>query len=61
MHYNGRGVPRDYIKAYIWCSLAGTRGHSAGKNYLSLIKSKMKPAEIKQAQAEATKFQQKNK
>ena len=50
MHYNGIGVPQDYVKAYIWCAMAADNGHSAGKNYLTLITSNMKTNELKNAQ-----------
>ena len=53
MHYHWRGVPKDNVKAYAWCSLAAGGGHAAGKLFLSLIESNMKPSQIKQAQREA--------
>ena len=61
MHFKGCGVPKDNINAYAWCSLAAANGHPAGKHYLTLIESKMKPTQIQQAQLKAAGLHLTNK
>ena len=53
MYAAGRGVPRDYVRAYLWTylALAQAQGEAAdrGRATLAGIEAKMTPAEIAEA------------
>ena len=49
LYLNGRGVPKDYVRAYTWASIArGTRDDQDEK--LKSLASRMTPTEITDAQ-----------
>ena len=56
MYANGRGVPKDYVKAYMWWSLAKALGANRAADNLDTVKKHMTPAEIAEAQALATEW-----
>ena len=53
MYAHGRGVPRDYVRAYLWIylALAQAKGEAAdrGRKTLAGLEAKMTPAEIAEA------------
>jgi hypothetical protein len=55
MYADGRGVPRDYVQAYLWISLAlaQAEGEAADRRRMTLagIEAKMTPAEIAEARS----------
>ena len=51
MYFNGRGVPRDYVPAYMWSNLGAAGGNRlGGQNRDILIAPHMTPADISEAQ-----------
>ena len=50
LYYNGKGVPTNYIKAYMWFILAEAQGYK-NASWLNFIEPKMTPADISKAQA----------
>jgi TPR repeat protein len=57
MYAEGRGVPRDYVQAYLWVyrALAQAEGATADRRraLLAGIEAKMTPAEIAEAKSRA--------
>jgi len=53
---NGNGVPRNFIEAYKWVSLAAAQGRENAKKALSKIESYLTPTEIVEAQKRAGQF-----
>jgi len=37
LYFTGRGVPRDYVKAYLWSSIAAAHGSAVGQQQLVLV------------------------
>ena len=56
MYGNGEGVPLNYIKAYMWTSLAKAQGNKDAAHNLDLAKSEMTAADISEAQRLATEW-----
>ena len=50
MYAKGEGVPQDYVRAYMWLSLAASYGGNEGNRYRDIIASHMTPAQISEAQ-----------
>lgn len=59
LYGKGRGVPRNYILAYKWYSLAAARGNKRAAKSLDFYEKRMTPAQISSAQALAAKWQPK--
>ena len=55
MYATGEGVPENSIRAYVWWSMAKTQGHTKAAGNLDILKSKMTPQQIAEAQALAAK------
>lgn len=49
MYANGRGVPRNYVAAYMWCSLAAAQGHAMAAANRDAMAMQLTPAEITKA------------
>ncbi len=47
---NGWGVPQDFIQSYKWHKIADYNGYGRAKRQLELLRNKMKPAEIEEAE-----------
>jgi hypothetical protein len=47
----GRGVPQDYVRAYMWFSLSAAQGEQRAVKTLSMAERKMTPAQIAEGQA----------
>ena len=59
-YYNGEGVPQNYREAYIWFSIAAANGSEEAKEYVEIVKAKLSPEQLADAQEEATtRFKQK--
>ena len=55
MYAQGKGVPENSIKAYVWWSMAKTQGDEAAKGNLDILKPQMTKQQIAQAQELAAK------
>ena len=47
---NGEGVPRNYVNAYMWFNLAAAQGYQDAEKNRDLVKQRMTPAQIIEAQ-----------
>ncbi len=68
MYRNGEGVSKDYVKAYMWITLAiarlprfDTAGRSLAESNRTLLATMMTPAEVVKAQKMAKKWKPKRK
>ena len=59
MYEEGRGVPRDYVRAYMWYSLAVTNGWEGSGHRRDQIAEKMTPDQIAEAQRLAKEWKPK--
>jgi len=59
MYYEGEGVLEDYVQAYAWWSIAATRGHKRAKKNKGIVKEKMTPAQIAEAQKLSSEYWEK--
>ena len=57
MYNDGRGVTRDYVRAYMWFSLSGAVTPDGVKNR-DLVAARMTPQQIAEAQRMASECQQ---
>jgi len=46
----GRGVPKDYVKAYMWLILAAAQGERGISRFRDHIAQKMTPEQVARAQ-----------
>ncbi len=54
MYFEGRGVPKSYVEAYKWFNLAASQSSAPfGVQDRDLVASKMTPAQLAEAEAEA--------
>jgi len=37
LYFTGRGVPRDYVKAYMWSSIAAAQGNPVSQEQLAEV------------------------
>ena len=51
MYYTGQGVPQDYVKSYMWASLAAAQGDAKAAMGRDTVAALMTPAQIQQATA----------
>lgn len=56
MYYYGQCVPEDYVQAYKWCNLAATQGFESAKEARDMLRKKMSPAQIAEAQRLSREF-----
>ena len=49
LYGNGKGVPLDYVQAYMWLNLAADQGHKDAGNFRDVLAKKMTPAQIAEA------------
>ncbi len=56
MYENGKGVPEDYVQAYKWYILAEAQGRREYEEYRDLLKQRMTPEQIAEAQRLAREF-----
>lgn len=50
MYYNGRGVPQNYVSAYMWWNLAAAQGHENTQANRDIVQRRMTSADITRAQ-----------
>ncbi len=56
MYAYGRGMPTNFITAYVWESIAAESGSENALNSRDLIAAELTPENIKKAQERATKM-----
>ena len=49
IYNNGRGVAQDYVRAYMWLSLAAARGDQTAAEYLDIVARDLTLAQIAKA------------
>ena len=49
MYTRGLGVPRDYVRAHMWLSLAAAKGHPKSAKLRDAVAKFMTPAQIAEA------------
>ncbi len=59
MYANGRGVPQNYVLAYMWSNLASAGGNAYGGKNRDEVAAKMTPAQIAEAQRLAAEWKPK--
>jgi len=47
---NGLGVPQDHIRSYMWFDLSATQGRDGAAAFRDLVKRRMTPGQIAEAQ-----------
>ena len=60
MYGTGTGVPTNFVKAYVWYSLAKEQGDETAASSLDIIKKRMTPGEIAKAQVLASEWWEKH-
>ena len=50
MYAEGRGVPQDYVRAYMWFNLGAASGNATAVKNRDTLTKLMAPSEINQAQ-----------
>ena len=60
MYGAGAGVPINYVKAYMWYSLAKAKGNEGGAKGLDIIKKEMNTDQIGKAEALASERREKH-
>jgi uncharacterized protein len=56
MYGTGQGVRRDYVEAYKWMNICAASGNAGCVTQRDLLATKLKPAQVTQAQRMATEF-----
>ncbi len=60
MYYEeGQGVPKDYVQAYMWLSLAAAQGYERATKLRDKLAKKMTPSELAEAQRLAREWKPK--
>lgn len=49
LHEMGKGVPQNYVRAYVWYTLAAAKGDVDSVNARNEITAKMTPAQLEEA------------
>jgi len=49
MYDEGDGVPKDFVQAYMWVSIAASNGFDKTKRMLDELAAKMTPQQIQEA------------
>ncbi len=61
MYRKGEGVPKDYVQAHMWYTLAAAQGDKDAGEFRDLLAEKMTPAQIAEAQRLAREWKPKGK
>jgi len=56
MYYNGEGVAKDYVLAYMWFNLASAQDYDKAKDSIKILEEKMTPDQIEEAQKLSREF-----
>ncbi len=57
IYYNGRGVPKDYVMAYMWYYLAETQGSEEAIINRSIVVKEMTTEQISEAERLSREFE----
>jgi GAF domain/PilZ domain len=49
-YWAGRGVPQDYVKAYMWSAIAKAEGDQASAYRVAILESRLSPTELAEAE-----------
>ena len=49
MYYNRQGVPKDYVRAYMWFDLSADNGFATAAKSREIVAKKLTPTQIAQA------------
>jgi hypothetical protein len=60
MYAFGRGVPKDYMKAYKWGELAAAKGYGRAARLRDMVAAMMTPSQVEAAQKLARECVKKN-
>lgn len=55
MYANGEGVPENYVKAYVWASMARANGNELAKEIIDIFKTETTKEQIVKVQELAAK------
>ena len=61
IYANGNGVQQDYVLAHMWLNLAGSQGQKGAIKNKNILKKRMIPAQIAEAQKLAREWMEKHK
>ncbi len=50
MYAKGHGVPKDYVQAYVWYTLAASQGDALAEEFKDHLEKSMTPDQIAEAQ-----------
>ncbi len=56
IYSHGEGIPKNFVKAYVWYSIASAKGNEKAKKNIDIISSEMTPQQVAQAQKEAAEL-----
>ncbi len=59
MYASGLGVRQNYVRAYMWASLAAAQGYELAAKGLKILEKEMTPAQIAEAQRLAREWKAK--
>ncbi len=59
MYTRGLGVPRDYVRAHMWLSLAAAKGHPKSAKLRDAVAKRMTPAQLAEAKRLAREWKPK--
>jgi TPR repeat protein len=57
LYYNAQGVKRDLVQSYAWFARAQKRGDPHAGEFLNAVTNKLKPRDLKKAQAQVDQWQ----
>ena len=61
MYINGKGVRRNYVRAYMWLSLAAKQGYKRAVSSQGQLEREMTPGELAEAERFAREWKAKGK
>ncbi len=61
MYINGKGVRRNYVRAYMWLSLAAKQGYKRAVSSQGQLEREMTPGELAEAERFAREWKPKGK
>ena len=55
MYANGRGVPQNNVRAYVWWSVAAAQGHEDARGNRDIVSDELTPEQLARGQETATR------
>ncbi|MDP7628350.1 MAG: SEL1-like repeat protein [SAR202 cluster bacterium] len=55
MYANGRGVPQNNVRAYVWWSVAAAQGHEDARGNRDIVSDELTPEQLARGQDMATR------